>query len=70
MKFNLSNDFVGGAVAKLLSKFVQKKTGYKINIQLNDLNVEVVDGKAHLHVNADAEMDNNELIKVFKVIGV
>lgn len=70
MKFNLSNDFVGGAVAKLLSKFIQKKTGYKINIQLNDLNVEVVDGKAHLHVNADAEMDNNELIKVFKVIGV
>lgn len=70
MKFNLSNDFVGGAVAKLLSKFIQKKTGYKINIQFNDLNVEVVDGKAHLHVNADAEMDNNELIKVFKVIGV
>lgn len=70
MKFNLSNDFVGGAVAKLLSKFIQKKTGYKINIQFNDLNVEVVDGKAHLHVNADAEMDNNELNKVFKVIGV
>ncbi len=70
MKFNLSNDFVGGAVAKLLSKFIQRKTGYKINIQLNDLNVEVVDGKAHLHINADAEMDDNELIKVFKVIGV
>lgn len=70
MKFNLSNDFIGNAIAKLLSKIIQKKTGYKIDIELNDLNVEVVDGKAHLHINADAEMDNNELIKVFKVIGV
>lgn len=68
MKLKLSTKFMRGMVAKIISKFVKKKCGYKIDIQLNEIDVEVIDGKAHLHTNVDLEMDNEEFKKLIKTI--
>lgn len=68
LKLNLSSKLMRGIVTKLISKAVYKKTGYKIGIELNNINVEVINGRAHIHINADAEIDNDELMKIVKTI--
>ena len=68
LKLNLSSKFMRGIVTKLISKAVYKKTGYKIGIELNNINVEVINGRSHIHINADAEIDNDELMKIVRTI--
>jgi hypothetical protein len=68
LKMNLSSKFMRGIVTKIISKAVYKKTGYKVEIDLNNINVEVVNGKAYIHVDADAAIDNEELMKIVKNI--
>ena len=68
LKLNLSSKLMRGIATKLISKAVYKKTGYKIGIELNNINVEVINGRAHIHINADAEIDNDELMKIVRAI--
>ena len=68
LKLKLSSKFMRGIITKLISKAVYKKTGYKIGIELNNINVEVINGRAHIHINADAEIDNDELMKIVRTI--
>lgn len=70
LKLNLSSIFMKSLVAKLVTKAIQKKFGYKINIELNELKVVVIDGVANVHVNADAKIDNDELMSMLKSIKV
>ena len=68
LKSNLSSKFMRGIVTKLIAKAIYKKTGYKIGVELNSINVEVINGKAHIHADVDAEIDNEELMKIVKTI--
>lgn len=68
LKLNLSSKFMKGIVTKLIAKAIYKKTGYKIDVELNSINVEVIDGKAHIHADVDVEIDNNELKKIVSTI--
>ena len=64
LKLNLSSKFVRGIVTKLIAKAIY----YKIEVELNSINVEVINGKAHIHADVDAEIDNEELMKIVKTI--
>ena len=68
LKLNLSSKFMKGIVTKLIAKAIYKKTGYKIDVELNSINVEVIDGKTHIHADVDVEIDNNELKKIVSTI--
>ena len=68
LKLNLSSKFMRGIVTKLIAKAIYKKTGYKIEVELNSISVEVINGKAHIHADVDAEIDNEELMKIVKTI--
>ena len=68
LKLNLSSKFMRGIVTKLIAKAIYKKTGYKIEVELNSINVAVINGKAHIHADVDAEIDNEELMKIVKTI--
>lgn len=70
LKLKLSTKFMRGIVAKLLSKVIRDKLGYEIDIQLNEIAVETVDGKIQLHANVDANIDNEEFKKIVKSIGL
>ena len=69
MKLKLSTRFMRNIVAKLMARMVYKKTGYKVNIQLNELDVNVIDGEAHILVNAEARLNSNEFMKIMNAIG-
>ena len=70
LKLNLSTKFMRGIVTKLISKLIFKKYGYKVDIQLNEIGIEVINGKAYIHADVDAEIDNGELMKIVKSIGL
>lgn len=69
MKLKLSTKFMRGLVAKLIAKFVYKKLGYKINIQLNELDVSVIDGETSINTNVEIKMDSKEFMNLMKTIG-
>lgn len=67
-ELKISSKFMRGIVSRVVSKLLYKKLGYKIDIQLNDLQIQVVNGTANVHINADAQMNESELKKVTKII--
>lgn len=70
LKLKLSTKFMRGIVANLISKALVKKLGYNIDILLNEIEVKSEDGKVKLHINADAEVENGDLVKILKSIGM
>ena len=70
LKMSLSTKFMKGIVTKIISKAILKKTGYNINIQLNEIKLETVDGKVCLHADVDAEINNEDFINIIKSKGL
>lgn len=70
MKLKLSTRFMRNIAAKLIARMVYKKTGYKIDIRLNELDVRVIDGDAYISTNVEAKLDSNEFMKIMKTIGL
>lgn len=64
MKLKLSTKIMRNLLSKLISKALYKKLGYKINIQLNDINVEFIDGETNIHADVDLKMDKGEFTKL------
>lgn len=62
----LSTKFMKGTVAKMLSKMIHKKLGYKIDIMLNDVRIDNVDGDVKIHINVDGTMNETEFNKLMK----
>lgn len=62
--------FTRNVISKLLKMTLRKKLGYNIDIQLNEVNATVTDGKTHVRLDVDAELDKDELMKILKTIGL
>ena len=66
----ISSKFTTSLLSKVVGMALSKKLGHKIDIQINDIEATIDDGKTHVHVNMDAEMNSDELTKVMKNIGL
>lgn len=70
MKIKLSTKFMRNLIAKLISKIVYKKLGYKIDIQLNDLDINLNNGNVTVKLNAEANLKYDELIKIINSVNL
>lgn len=68
MKLKLSTHFMRSIVAKTISKIVFKKFGFNPEIKLNEIEIEMIDGKIRFHVDVDGEMDKNSLLKITQMV--
>lgn len=68
MKLKLSTRFMRNLASKLLSRFIYKKFGCKVNVYINDLEYQTIDGDTTLKLNLEAKMDSNEFIHLMKEI--
>lgn len=68
MKLNISSKFMRNIVGKLITKMVKKKLGYRIDVDLNELNIEVINETAHVHANIDLGVNNEEFKKITRVL--
>jgi hypothetical protein len=69
LMLKLSTKFMKGIVAKIISKKVYKKLGYKIDIQLNDIQVDTINGDVRLHVDVDTKMGRTEFERLMEELG-
>lgn len=68
MKLKLSTRFMRSVASKLIARFIYKKTGYKVSIQLDELDVSVIDGETKISTNLELKMDSKEFMKMVKSI--
>ena len=68
MKLKLSTRLMRGIAAKLIQRSIRKKYGCKVKIQLNELDVNIIDGDANLKVNAEITMDSKEFNEIMKKV--
>lgn len=70
MKVKLSTKFMRGIVSKLIARAIYKKTGCKVDIQLNDLDISIIDGETKIMTNVEAKLNSGEFTKLLKTIGL
>lgn len=70
LKLVLNTKFMKSIVTKIIAKAINKKTGYDVNIQLQEIKVETMDGKIRLHADLDAEINTEDFIKIIKTGGL
>lgn len=68
LKLKLSTKFMKGIVAKVISKKIYKQLGYKVDIQLNDIQLDIVDGDVKIHIDVDGKMNKTEFSRLMKVV--
>lgn len=69
-EMRIVSKFTRGIISKALKMVAHKKTGYNVDIQLNEITTTINDGKTHLHLDVDAELEKDELIEILKSIGL
>ena len=69
-EMRIVSKFTRGIISKAVKMVVHKKTGYNVDIQLNEITTTINDGKTHLHLDVDTDLDKDELIKILKSIGL
>lgn len=68
MRVNLKTNFMKNIVSKLISRAIYKKYGYKVNIQLNDIDLWSIDGDTTIKLNVEARLKSEEFNKLMRNI--
>lgn len=69
-EMKIGSKFTTNIISKLIAMVIRKKFGYEVELKLNEVNATVIEGKTHVHLDVDAELDKEELIKILKSIGL
>lgn len=69
-EMNIVSKFTTVMISKIAKKVLRKKLGYNVDIQLNEIKASIADGKTHIHLDVDAELSKEELMKILKNIGL
>lgn len=57
-------------ISKVIARAIKKKTGCKIDIYLNEFDASIRDGRTQVHLDIDADMDKESLIKLVSNLGI
>ena len=66
LKIAINSAFMKRIIKTVLSKMIEKKLGYKIDIQINEIKADVTGGVVKLHLDMDGQMTADELSKLLK----
>lgn len=69
-ELKITSKFMTKIISNGISMAVKKKLGYNIDIQVHEIRATVNDGKAHVYLNAEGDVDINEFKKFTKSIGL
>lgn len=70
LKLIISTKFMRNIITKILAKVIYKKTGYRIDIQINRVEADTYDGKVRIHMDADAEINSEDLMHALRTSGL
>ena len=66
LKIAINSAFMKRIIKTVLSKAIEKKLGYKIVIQVNEIKANVTGGMVELHLDIDGQTTTDELGKLLK----
>jgi ribosomal protein S17E len=66
LKMKLSTKFMRNLLAGYISRVLYKKLGYEIGVDIEEVSIETVDGKVKVHLNVDAQVNNEEFMRIVK----
>lgn len=69
-EMKLESKWARGLASKAIKRFVRSKLGYDAEIDLRAFRTTVIDGKAHVHLEVDFELNKDELDKLTKSIAL
>ena len=59
----IQSKFMTGLVSRIVKKVLRTKLGCEVDIQLNEFRTTVIDDKTHVHLDLDADLTKEELMK-------
>lgn len=68
-EMKITSTFTTKLISNVLQTVLRKKLGYNVGIQLNEVKASVTDGKTHIHLDVDAELSKEELMKILANAG-
>lgn len=68
LKLKISTKFMKGIIAKIVMKKIYKQFGYKVDIQLNDIQLDIIDGDVKIHIDVDGKMNKTEFSRLMEQI--
>lgn len=66
----IKTKFMRSMLSKVIATAIYKKTGYRVKIQLNDIDVIITNDNAHIRLDVEGDMNVNELKKFTKLVDV
>ncbi len=69
-EINIVSDFLTDLISKIIKSQLKKNLDYNIDISLNEVRATVIDGKTRLHLDVNAELDKDELLKILQNAGL
>lgn len=64
----IKTKFMRNVISKLIGIAIKNKLGYKVKVQLDEIDIRVDDEIAHVHVNGGFDMKVDDLKKFTKFI--
>lgn len=65
-EMKIKSHFLRGIFSKVITKKIKKKYGYDVNIDINDIDVVLTEGKIQLHVDLNGCADQEILSEIMK----
>ena len=69
-EMNIVSEFTRKIISKFVQKAIRKKTDCDVGICLNAVNVTVTDGVTRIHLDLDAAITKEDLLKLLKNSGL
>lgn len=67
LKLFIGSELAKGLIGKILAKAIRSKTGYEVEINLDNLRAETKDGKLVLDLRGSAVIDESEFMRAVKL---
>ena len=69
-ELKIKTKFMRGMLSKVLEMLIRTKTGYKVKIQLNDVDVSITEDIAHVRLDVSGDLATSECKKFQRIIGL
>ena len=63
----IKTKFMRGMLSKLIGLAIKTKFGYKVKVDLEDIDVRIDEENAHVHVSGNVDMKVNDLKKFLSI---
>lgn len=69
-EMNIVSKFTTSIISKLAKVMIKKKLGYDVHIKINEIKITNADGETHVHLDVDAGLEKDELMKILRSLGL